>query len=77
VLHEPHAEVRESGCISALKILTSARAILDMIYAVWSSSYDISLLESFCAVSCLLPLIFPLGLKYVIRCAGSRLVGFS
>ncbi len=50
VLHDPHAEVRKSGCISALKILTSARAILDLIYSVWSTSFDITLLDSFCSV---------------------------
>ncbi|KAF5313234.1 hypothetical protein D9619_003267 [Psilocybe cf. subviscida] len=49
VLHDPHAEVSESGCISALKILTAARAILDLIYNVWSTSYDITLLDSFCS----------------------------
>jgi hypothetical protein len=51
VLHDPHAEVRQSGCISALKILTSARAILDLIYSVSSTSFDITLLDSFCSVS--------------------------
>lgn len=51
VLHDPHADVRKSGCISALKILTAARAILDLIYNVWSTSYDITLLDSFCTVS--------------------------
>lgn len=49
VLHEPHADVRRSGCISALKILTAARAILDLVYSVWSTSFDISLLDSFCS----------------------------
>ncbi|KAF8078522.1 hypothetical protein FPV67DRAFT_1557832 [Lyophyllum atratum] len=49
VLHDPHADVRQSGCISALKILTAARAILDLIYSVWSTSFDISLLDSFCS----------------------------
>ncbi|KAK0456553.1 hypothetical protein EV421DRAFT_1895773 [Armillaria borealis] len=49
ILHDPHADVRISGCISALKILTSARAILDLIYAVWSTSFDITLLDSFCS----------------------------
>ncbi|KAF9015250.1 hypothetical protein BDQ17DRAFT_1340740 [Cyathus striatus] len=51
VLHDPHAEVRQSGCISALKILTAARAILDLIYNVWSTSYDITLLDPFCSFS--------------------------
>ncbi|RDB28416.1 hypothetical protein Hypma_015426 [Hypsizygus marmoreus] len=49
VLHDPHADVQQSGCISALKILTAARAILDLIYSVWSTSFDISLLDSFCS----------------------------
>lgn len=49
VLHDPHADVRQSGCISALKILTAARAILDLIYGVWSTSFDMSLLDSFCS----------------------------
>ncbi|KAF9473114.1 hypothetical protein BDN70DRAFT_886156 [Pholiota conissans] len=57
VLHDPHAEVRESGCISALKILTSARAILDLIYGVWSTSFDITLLDSFCS-ACILNLSY-------------------
>jgi len=49
ILHDPHAEVRQSGCISALKILTAARAILNLIYSVWSTSYDVTLLDSFCS----------------------------
>lgn len=49
VLHDPHAEVRQSGCISALKILNAARAILDLIYSVSSTSFDITLLDSFCS----------------------------
>jgi hypothetical protein len=48
ILHDPHADVRRSGCISALKILTAARAVLDMIYSICSTSYDISLLDPFC-----------------------------
>ena len=50
ILHDPHAEVRASGCLSALKILTSARAILDLIYAIQSTSYDITLLDTICIV---------------------------
>ncbi|PPQ70774.1 hypothetical protein CVT24_001061 [Panaeolus cyanescens] len=49
ILHDPHAEVAQSGCISALKILTAGRAILDMIYSVWATTYDISLLDTFCS----------------------------
>ncbi|KAF5375247.1 hypothetical protein D9758_000182 [Tetrapyrgos nigripes] len=47
VLHEPHADVRRAGCISALKMLTAARAVIDMVYAVWSTSFNISLFEPF------------------------------
>lgn len=48
ILHDPHADVRRSGCISALKILTGARAVLDLIYGICSTSFDISLLDPFC-----------------------------
>jgi hypothetical protein len=47
VLHEPHADIRSRGCISALKILTATRSIIDLIYAAWSASFDVSLFEAF------------------------------
>lgn len=53
LLHDPHADVRQSGCVSALKILTAARATLDLIYTVWSTSYDITLIDLSCSVSLL------------------------
>ncbi|KAH8835150.1 hypothetical protein DL96DRAFT_1573039 [Flagelloscypha sp. PMI_526] len=49
ILHDPHANIERSGCISALKILTAARSILELIYEVFSTSFDISLLDPFCA----------------------------
>ncbi|KAK2461839.1 hypothetical protein APHAL10511_006302 [Amanita phalloides] len=49
ILHDPHADVQRSGCMSALKILTAARAILDLIYSVCSTSFDITLLDTFCS----------------------------
>lgn len=49
ILHDPHADVQRSGCVSALKILTAARAILDLIYSVCSTSFDITLLDTFCS----------------------------
>ncbi|KIY72867.1 hypothetical protein CYLTODRAFT_417642 [Cylindrobasidium torrendii FP15055 ss-10] len=48
ILHDPHADVRQSGCISALKILTSARAILDPL-RIYATAFDITLLDPFCA----------------------------
>ncbi|KAJ6610095.1 hypothetical protein B0H10DRAFT_2166192 [Mycena sp. CBHHK59/15] len=49
LLHDPHANVRRSGCISALKILTAARSILDLAYNVCSTSFDVTLLDPFCS----------------------------
>ncbi|KAF7307007.1 Eukaryotic translation initiation factor 3 subunit H [Mycena indigotica] len=49
VLHDPHAEVRRSGCVSALRIVTAARSILDLAYEVCSTSFDITLLDPFCS----------------------------
>lgn len=48
LLHEPHANIDRANCTSAAKILESARAILELIYAVWSTNYDIGLLDYFC-----------------------------
>lgn len=48
LLHEPHSNVHRANCTSAAKILESARMILDLIYAVWSTNYDIGLLDYFC-----------------------------
>lgn len=50
VLHEPHADIRSRGCISALKILTATRSIVDLIYTAWSTTFDLSLFESFVSV---------------------------
>jgi hypothetical protein len=40
--------------MSSLKILTAARDILDLIYIIWSTSYDITLLDLSCSVSIVL-----------------------
>lgn len=50
LLHDPHAHVHHPGCVSAFKILEASRNILNLIYAVLSTSYDVTLLDSFCAV---------------------------
>ncbi|GBE77868.1 hypothetical protein SCP_0107500 [Sparassis crispa] len=47
LLHETHAIVGRSTCVSSRKILTSARAILDLLHGVSSTSYDLSLLGIF------------------------------
>ncbi|KAI9445302.1 hypothetical protein H4582DRAFT_1806331 [Lactarius indigo] len=49
LLHDPHAHVTSPGCVSAFKILEASRAVLDLIYAVRSTSFDVTLLDFFCA----------------------------
>ncbi|KAJ7103426.1 hypothetical protein B0H15DRAFT_812191 [Mycena belliarum] len=49
LLHDPHANIRRSGCTSALKILTAARSVLDLAYNICSTSFDVTLLDPFCS----------------------------
>ncbi|KAJ7631110.1 hypothetical protein FB45DRAFT_990906 [Roridomyces roridus] len=49
LLHDPHANVRRSGCISALKILTAARSVLDLAYEVCNTTFDVTLLDPLCS----------------------------
>lgn len=50
LLHDPYAHITSPGCVSAFKILEASRNILELIYAVCSTSFDISLLDFFCSV---------------------------
>ena len=50
VLHEPHAVLEVTGCISATNVLVAARQMLTLIYSVWSTSFDLALLDVFIAV---------------------------
>ncbi len=50
LLHDPYAHIYNPGCVSAFKILDASRHILELIYAVCSTSFDISLLDFFCSV---------------------------
>lgn len=50
LLHDPYASIFSPGCVSAFKILEASRNILELIYAVCSTSFDVSLLDIFCAV---------------------------
>ncbi|CCL98861.1 uncharacterized protein FIBRA_00868 [Fibroporia radiculosa] len=51
ILHEPHAHVWSPVCDSALKILNSSRAILNLVYDVYATSYDLALLSQFSILS--------------------------
>ena len=50
VLHEPHAILQANGCISATKLLVAARQVLTLIYSIWSTSFDMALLDVFVSV---------------------------
>lgn len=50
LLHDPYAHVSHPGCVSAFRILEASRSVLDLIYIVRSTSFDITLLDFFCAV---------------------------
>ena len=45
LLHEPHAKLAVPGDVSAARVMYGARAILDLMYAISSTSYDVSLLD--------------------------------
>ena len=44
LLHEPHSRPDSDKCIHADKILRAARAIVELIYSISATSYDVSLL---------------------------------
>lgn len=51
LLHEPFADLSSSTCISANKVLAASRAIMDLLYAIASTSFDVSLLDALPYVS--------------------------
>ncbi|KAF8609570.1 hypothetical protein BDV93DRAFT_148252 [Ceratobasidium sp. AG-I] len=48
LMHEEHANIESPNCLSTQKSLLAARAILDLVYIVCSTSYDISRLPPVC-----------------------------
>ncbi|KAI9572876.1 hypothetical protein HD554DRAFT_2063701 [Boletus coccyginus] len=48
LLHEPHSNAKSSICTSAMKILHAARGILELVFVVLSTNYDLGLLDPFC-----------------------------
>ncbi|CAE6411939.1 unnamed protein product [Rhizoctonia solani] len=48
LMHEEHADINSPNCLSTQKSLLAARAILDLIYLVCSTSYDMARLPSVC-----------------------------
>ncbi|CUA73845.1 DNA polymerase [Fowlpox virus strain NVSL] [Rhizoctonia solani] len=48
LLHDKHKNSSSANCVSSLKVLAAARAIIDLMYAVCSTSYDITRLPIIC-----------------------------
>lgn len=63
-LHEPYSKPGSSSCQSALKIITAARAIVDLLHSISSSSFDVSLTDIYPFVS---PLISSLSSSRLLR----------
>lgn len=48
LMHEEHANIESPNCLSTQKSLLAARAILDLVYIICSTSYDITRLPPMC-----------------------------
>ncbi|QRV76597.1 Fungal specific transcription factor domain [Ceratobasidium sp. AG-Ba] len=67
LMHEEHAQLDSPNCLSTQKSMLAARAILDLVYVVCSTSYDITRLPpvvSFCWLMAARVLIRVLKHKY-------------
>ncbi|KAI0691861.1 hypothetical protein BC835DRAFT_1359567 [Cytidiella melzeri] len=51
ILHEPYADISDSNCVSRQQILKAVRSILDLMYSLTATSYDVSLLDHLCILS--------------------------
>ncbi|KAG8902511.1 hypothetical protein FRB99_004385 [Tulasnella sp. 403] len=49
LLHDPHVDFTSSTCLSAERLLSSARSILDLIYRVAGTTYDLIYLDHACS----------------------------
>ncbi|CAE6449866.1 unnamed protein product [Rhizoctonia solani] len=48
LLHDKHANFYSPNCPSSLKVVAAARAIIDLMYTICSTSYDITRLPTIC-----------------------------
>jgi len=51
LLHDPHADVDSPNCLSAERILTASRFILEQLYKLAATSFDLALLDHACSFS--------------------------
>ncbi|KAI0088814.1 hypothetical protein BDY19DRAFT_149001 [Irpex rosettiformis] len=47
LLHDPHVNLDDPACPSRIKLLQASQGILELIYLISSTSYDVSLLDHF------------------------------
>jgi hypothetical protein len=55
LLHDPHADVSSPNCTQSQKVLGAARAILNSVYSLTATSYDIGLLPCYTEVGTFTP----------------------
>ncbi|CAE6434382.1 unnamed protein product [Rhizoctonia solani] len=48
LLHSKHANFYSPNCVSSSRVITAARAIIDLMYTVCSTSYDLTRLPTIC-----------------------------
>ncbi|KIO22819.1 hypothetical protein M407DRAFT_27693 [Tulasnella calospora MUT 4182] len=51
LLHDPHADIGSSDCLSSQRILSATRSILELIYKLCGTSYDLIYLDHACSFS--------------------------
>jgi len=49
LLHDPHAVPDSPNCLSSTRMLSAARSILDLVYKLTATSYDLLLLDHACS----------------------------
>jgi len=69
VLHDPHAEISSTSCLSSERLLAASRAVLDLIYKICATSFDLLLLDHACSVGFLI-VNFGFKLKYLLSSFG-------
>lgn len=50
LLHDPHVDLQRRGCISVQEVNNAAHNILNQLYAIWSTSFDMARIDNFSCV---------------------------
>lgn len=49
LLHDPHADIGSPNCLSSSRILAATRSILELIYKLCGTTYDLIYLDHSCS----------------------------